>query len=116
MVSLAERFRQLTYGRPGVAIAEGAVPTRKGLPTSTVNGTSVPVSGVMVKADTRPPRVVTLVATYRNRPSGDIVRATGVVFAPAEMGLRLPAEVDTSPNSPSLPIVNADMVPLPLAE
>ena len=111
-----ERFRQLIYGRPGVAIAEGAVPARKGLPISAVNGTSVPVSGVMVKADTRPPRVVTLVATYRNRPSGDIVRATGLALAPADTGLRFPATLGTSVKSPSLPIVNADMVPPPLAE
>ena len=116
MVSLMERFRQLTYGRPGVAIAEGVVPARKGLPTNDVNGTSAPVSRLMVKADTRPPRVVTLVAAYRNRPSGDIVRATGLAFAPADTGLRFPAALGTSVKSPSLPMVNADMVPPPLEE
>ena len=70
----------------------------------------------MVKAETRPPRVVTLVATYRNRPSGDIVRATGLALAPADTGLRFPAALGTNVKSPSLPMVNADMVPPPLEE
>ncbi len=48
-------FHTITYGRPGVAIAEGVVPGRERLPNSPpANGTSAPVSRLMVNADTRP--------------------------------------------------------------